>query len=410
MFARQRSPGHELAVAGFVAGNEQVYAVNYGLGVEIGRRGRQLLAHGRGQAGVEREHEGFELPLLDVVDLEHRCREEIEERRDGPVVQESALGHLRSGGIELAELVVAVTKVGHLEFLRLAFEGRKSTGAERQVVAAFAGGDDVVVAGHKKAGAGGLLGGEAAVEIGHRVWRVAYLQDEIGVGLHLLGRKRQGRAHETHKCSVELLEAEVFVERIAAAAVAVAAPVHGAGAVHAPEALRGHRALGGMKGVSAAYDGERVGVGNQLPEGVAEVPGLAVHVGREVTGGAGVVTVSRGERGVVEKAPTVAYVGGFGVVAKGHGAQLTGAAGVHQRYGLVKEVENVEPRVPLVQGYSHGARAHRDAIGHSAGGVYLAHQARTEGRYPGPRARCVEDEVERHAEAVRSFRRRSGAG
>ena len=375
MLARQRSPGHELAVAGFVAGNEQGYTVNYGLGVEVGRRGRQLLAHGRGQAGVEREHEGFELPLLDVVDLEHRCREEIEERGDGTVVQESAFGHLRSGGVELPELVVAVTKVGHLEFLRLAFEGRKSTGAERQVVAAFAGGDDVVVTGHKKVGTGGLLGGEAAVEIGHRVWRVAHLQDEIGVGLHLLGRKRHGSTHEAHECSVELLEAEVLVERIARAAVAVAAPVHGAGAFHAPEALRGHRALGGMKGIAGAYYGKRVGVGHQLPEGVAEVPGLAVHVGREVTGGAGVVAVSRGERGVVEKAASVAHAGGFGVVAQGHGAQLAGAARVHQRYGLVKKVEHVQPRVPLVQGYSHGACAHRDAIGHSAGGVYLAHQS-----------------------------------
>ena len=375
MLARQRSPGHELAVAGFVSGNEQGYAVNYGLGVEVGGRGRQLLAHGRGQAGVEREHEGFELALLDVVDLEHRCREEIEERRDGTVVQESAFGHLRSGGVELAELVVGVAKMGYLEFLRLAFKGRKSTGAERQVVAAFAGGDDVVVAVHEKIGPGGLLGGEAAVEIGHRVWRVAHLQDEIGVGLHLLGRERQGRAHEAHEGTVELLEAEVLVERIAGAAVAVAAPVHGAGAVHAPEALRGHRALGGVKGIAAAYDGKRVGVGLQLAEGVAEVPGLAIHVSREVTGGTGVVAVSRGERGVVEKAPAVAHAGRFGVVAQGHGAQLAGAAGVHQRYGLVKKVEHVQPRVPLVQGYSHGARAHGYAIGHGAGGVYLAHQA-----------------------------------
>ena len=122
----------------------------------------------------------------------------------------------------------------------------------------------------------------------HGIGWVDDLQDEIGEGLHLrVGELALVATEQAWKGAIECLERRNFVQRITRWVViptgAIPAPVHRPGIRHTPQALRGHRALQGVKVVTRLVAPERIGVGYDIAIGIAEVPGQVVHIAEDVT-------------------------------------------------------------------------------------------------------------------------------
>ena len=135
------------------------------------------------------------------------------------------------------------------------------------------------------------------------------------------------------------------------AAGAVAAPVHRSGAGHAAQALRRHRALHRMERAAAA-DAERVRIGDDGAERIAEVPRQAVEVAEDVAARAGVVAVSRRAERVVEEAAADLRRRRRRIVAQRHdrGLRARRAVGVaDHRDRVVDAIHDVEPVVGGVE-------------------------------------------------------------
>jgi hypothetical protein len=111
--------------------------------------------------------------------------------------------------------------------------------------------------------------------------------------------------------------------------------------------------------------------GDECALRIAEIPGQAVEVAEDMTGGAGEISVSRAQLGVVEDAPPVADVCRAGIVCARTGYADRGDRGarprVDRRDRIGEALHHVQPPAAAVQRQAARTSSHRDAIQDLAG-------------------------------------------